>query len=66
MFNEICFEPKSKCPHHFLTTFIQQYNNHNSITIQKHQNITCKLKYIHRKKFLLIEMRGLHTAVSFS
>ena len=40
IFNEIYYKLKIKCLH---TTFLQQYNNHNSITVQKHQNITCFL-----------------------
>ena len=47
-----------------------QYSYNNIITQQYYypktsDYITCKLKYIHRN-FLLIEMGGLHTAVSFS
>ena len=33
IFNEIYFKLKNKCPHFIQTTSLQQYNNHNRITV---------------------------------
>ena len=33
IFSEIYFKLKSKCLHYIHTIFLQQYNNHNSITV---------------------------------